>query len=59
LAKHWPGLAADSVRQYLRHRDPDGDASSTGKAYPDDEFESWDCWQLTDFLRKLGTPYPD
>ena len=28
------------------------------KAYPDDEYPYGECWQLTDFLRKLGTPYP-
>ena len=27
-----------------------------GKAYEDDEFASGDCWQLVDFMRKLGLP---
>jgi hypothetical protein len=58
LSEHWPGLTAESVRRYLRNQDRDKDAQ-TGTAYPDDEFEYGDCWQLTDFLRKLGTPYPE
>jgi hypothetical protein len=58
LAEHWPGLNPDTVRRYLRNQETDLDGSP-GKAYPDDEFEYADCWQLTDFLRKLGTPYPD
>ena len=60
LARHWPGLTADSIRGYLRHQsaiEEESDDLST-KAYPDDEFPSVDCWQLADFLRKLGTPYP-
>lgn len=28
------------------------------KAYPDDEFGMGDCWQMADFMRKLGLPYP-
>jgi hypothetical protein len=58
LAHHWPGLSADSVRRYLHHQS-DGPNTFSGKAYPDDEFEYGDCWQLADFLRKLGTPYPE
>jgi len=58
LASHWPGLDADSVRRYLQNQGQQDDIAS-GTAYPDDEFEYGDCWQLTDFLRKLGTPYPE
>jgi hypothetical protein len=54
LAKHWVDLDPESIRRYLGPRD----AEASGKAYPDDEFESWDCWQLTDFLKKLGIPHP-
>lgn len=32
--------------------------SAPGKAYPDDEFEQGYCWQMADFMRKLGYPYP-
>lgn len=27
------------------------------KAYEDDEFGQCDCWQMADFMRKLGYPY--
>ena len=57
LARHWPGLDADSVRFYLCDQQEYFDEPDT-KAYPEDEHAYNDCWQLTDFLRKLGTPYP-
>ncbi len=57
LAEHWPNLTADSVRRYLRNQEDYLDLSA-GKAYADDVYGYADCWQLTDFLRKLGTPYP-
>lgn len=28
------------------------------KAWPDDEFATLDCWQLLDFMRRLGFKYP-
>ena len=27
------------------------------KAYEDDEFEYLDCWQMADFMKRLGYPY--
>ena len=27
------------------------------KAYEGDEFTLGDCWQMADFMRKLGYPY--
>ena len=33
------------------------DAEEVGKAYADDEFTNED-WQLLDFMKKLGLPYP-
>ena len=35
---------------------PDEDES--GKAYESDTFGFNDCWQLTDFMQKLGLSYP-
>ncbi len=55
LTRHWPGLSADSIRRYLVHHSDD---DWSAKAYLDDEFSCGDCWQVTDFLRKIGTPYP-
>ena len=57
LSRHWPNLNADSIRLYLRDETESLDDLNS-KAYPDDKFAYGDCWQLTDFLRKLGTPYP-
>lgn len=57
VASHWTGLDPESIRGYLIHHDllpPEHSA----KSYPDDVYEIGDCWQICDFLRKLGTPYP-
>ncbi len=59
LAQHWPGLSAAAVSRYLRWDEGEDDDDLDEKAYPDDEFAFSDCWQMTDFLRRLGTPYPD
>jgi hypothetical protein len=58
IASHWKGLDPAAIDRYLIHQDtspPPGDS----KSYPDDEFEIGDCWQICDFLHKLGTPYPN
>jgi hypothetical protein len=55
LARHWSGLGADAVRLCLCNQED----TPSGKAYADDHSEYADCWQLCDFLRKLGTPYPE
>lgn len=57
LARHWPGLNADTIRLYLCNQSEYLE-DLDNKAYPDDVFSYGDCWQLVDFLRKLGTPYP-
>ena len=33
------------------------DADETEKAYESDEFSQGDCWQMADFMAKLGYPY--
>jgi hypothetical protein len=57
IVAHWPGVSADQISRYLRPRE-EAKSDAREKAYQDDEFESWDCWQVCDFLRKLGAPYP-
>lgn len=51
--------SADAIRKYLVRWGLDelGDE----KAYPDDEFGIGDCWQVRDFMSKLGLacPQPD
>jgi hypothetical protein len=43
------------IEKYLVRWDPEAEEGK--KAYPDDEFEQED-WQLLDFMKKLGLPYP-
>ena len=56
IASHIPGVAADAIRPYLRHWDLDDE--NPGKAFPDDQFHFHDCWQMCDFLKKVGLTYP-
>jgi len=56
IAKQWPGVKPEAVEKYLVSWDLDD--AAPGKAYPDDQFASGDCWQLTDFMRRLGLDYP-
>jgi hypothetical protein len=46
----------ESIGNYLF--DWDLDDEDPDKAYPDDEFPFNDCWQVTDFMRRLGLIYP-
>ena len=34
------------------------DDDDPGKAYTSDEYAYGDCWQLVDFMKKLGFSYP-
>jgi hypothetical protein len=56
VAQHWPGLAPESIREYLHEWDRDVEDSDL--AYDDDQFPYNDCWQMTDFMRRLGLVYP-
>ena len=58
IVQNWPGVAKEDIERYLVAHDPAG-FNGEEKAYPSDEFESYDAWQVCDFLKKLGTPYPD
>lgn len=55
IAKYIPGIAAADVECYLVRWNLEDDADI--KAYPDDEFTQED-WQMIDFMRKIGLPYP-
>ncbi len=61
LARHWPGSKVDAVKRYLCNWEKMDEIWSgvLGKAYQDDRYAYGDCWQSTDFLRKLGTSYPE
>lgn len=51
-----PGVAPDRVASYLVPWD--AEAVGDDKAYPDDEFPIGSDWQVCDFMRALGLPYP-
>lgn len=57
VARHWPNLSADAIRNYLVAWDLDDDSEE--RAYPEDEFGRGHCWQLVDFMNKLQLIYPD
>jgi hypothetical protein len=56
VAQHWPGLVPESIRNYLFEWDLDEEDSDN--AYDDDQFPYNDCWQVTDFMHRLGLVYP-
>ena len=56
VAENWEGVDAASIYKYLVTWDLDED--NPGKAYEADAHPICDCWQLTDFMRKLGLAYP-
>lgn len=56
LAKHWPDITADEVSPYLKAWDLDDE--KPGKAHPKDKHRYCDCFQLFDFMKRLGLEYP-
>lgn len=56
VAQHWPGVMPESIRNYLSEWDLEEEDSDN--AYADDEFPYNDCWQVTDFMCRLGLVYP-
>lgn len=58
VAAVWPDVDADSITAYLTDKEKVSEKQGSEKAYPDDEHEIWDGWQLIDFMRKLGLSLP-
>ncbi len=56
IARLCPNVLEDAICNYLASWDLDDD--NPGKAYGNDEYAAGDCWQLVDFMKKLGLPYP-
>ena len=56
VAQHWPGVIPESIQDYLVVWDLD--VAESDNAYDDDQFPYNDCWQVTDFMRRLGLVYP-
>ncbi|MDO1448045.1 hypothetical protein Q0590_17360 [Rhodocytophaga aerolata] len=55
IVQYVSGLSAATIEKYFVRWD---DLGEEDKAYPDDEFEYGDCWQIVDFMAKLGMEYP-
>ncbi len=55
IARYVQGLQAADIQNYLVRWNLEAEAT---KAYPSDEYGQED-WQLLDFMKKLGLPYPD
>jgi hypothetical protein len=56
IASRVPGVEPDVISPYLRHWDLDEE--DPGKAFPEDQFHFHDCWQMCDFLKRIGLTYP-
>jgi hypothetical protein len=56
VAQCFEDVEVPSIEKYLVTWNLD--TEEPGKAYEDDEFPFNDCWQLTDFMSKLGLVYP-
>ena len=56
VAETWDGVDAGSIEKYLVTWDLDDD--EPGKAYETDQHLIGDCWQIVDFMGKLGLTYP-
>ncbi len=51
-----PDVHPSSIEKYLVEWDVSKNVQE--KAYPDDEYTFGDCWQMCDFMRKIGLSYP-
>lgn len=56
VAENWDGIDAASIDRYLVTWDLDEE--NPRKAYEADEHSIGDCWQVVDFMSKLGLTYP-
>ncbi len=56
IASRIPVVTPDAISPYLRHWDLDEE--NPGKAFPEDQFHFHDCWQLCDFMKRVGLRYP-
>lgn len=51
------GIEEAEIEKYITVRTEEQMEDLEGKAYEGDEFGQGDCWQMADFMRKLGFPY--
>ena len=51
-----PSVPPDAIAKYFVEWDQE--QAEEVKAYPDDKFAMGDCWQMCDFMEKVGLEYP-
>jgi hypothetical protein len=56
IAELIPSVNIDAIAKYLVEWNLDDEDPK--KAYFDDEFTNCDCWQMCDFMKKIGLEYP-
>lgn len=56
IAKYWPDSRIETIEKYLVPWNLDDE--SPGTAYPGDEFNYGDSWQMLDFMKRLELDYP-
>ena len=56
IANTVSSVSEEAITKYFVEWDLEDENSS--KAYPDDEFTICDCWQMCDFMKKIGLEYP-
>jgi hypothetical protein len=54
----WGGVLPQRIERYLTNKENLSEAEREALAYPDDEAEQWDAWQMCDFMKCLGLDYP-
>jgi hypothetical protein len=59
VARYVHGVSSERIENYLVHWcDANGNEIESKKAYPTDQFEYQNEWQLLDFMNALGFDYP-
>ncbi len=56
IAELIPSLSTGAILNYFSEWNLDEENPT--KAYPDDDFTNSDCWQMCDFMKKIGLEYP-
>lgn len=56
ISKAVPGVSEEAISEYLVEWDLEDETPA--RAYPDDEFTMCDCWQMCDFMKRIGLEYP-
>lgn len=57
LISKYFGVSEDKIKKYLVYWTEELIDDCDSKAYEDDEFGQCNCWQMADFMNKIGYPY--